>query len=72
MTAAHAHRWRLLAATPTSDAVCHECGERRRFSGGVRADATGTVPSDRTWVTPADRSRKRGTAASAARWRRSA
>ena len=48
MTAAHAHRWRLLAATPASDAVCRECGERRRFTGGVRADATGTVPSDRT------------------------
>ena len=66
----HAHRWVMLAATPASDAVCRTCGERRRFTGGVRADATATIPNDRTWVTPATRYQRSGNAASLAVRRR--
>ena len=68
---AHFHRWRLLAATPASDAVCRECGERRRFSGGVRSEsATSITPNDRTWVTPTEYYRRRAAKASAAGRRR--
>ena len=70
---AHFHRWRLLAATPASDAVCRECGERRRFSGGVRSEsATSITPNDRTWVTPTGYHRQRGNTASLAVRRRKA